>query len=130
MLTLRFFIQYNERSSFGQLAELYESLSASFQDEKNHFKCMRVQLNSYLDQKFAFVAGEPEKSNREIFDTFIYGGLAHANRDKKQTFDLWMREPLSESILKNKFITILTEIMDIIKQVQKLNTDVIAMLME
>lgn len=130
VLTLRFFIQDNERSSFGQLAELYESLLASLQDEKNHFKYMRVQLNSYLDEKFVFVAGEPEKTNREIFDTFIYGGLAHANPDKKHVFDSWMGEPLSESLLNNRFITILSEFMDIIKKVQKLNTDVIAKLMK
>lgn len=123
ILTLRFFIQDNERISFGNIANVYSNLP-SYQDEKKSFFNIRDELNNFLDS--------PDKSlninvnnkvftNREIYEIFIYGGLAHANKDKKKIYDKWIANPILKPITENEFINIISGILQCISHVQELN---------
>jgi hypothetical protein len=45
-------------------------------------------VNDYLDQESHIVISG-KLTRRHIFEVFLWGGLAHANRQKKETFDKW-----------------------------------------
>lgn len=123
VLTLRFFIQDNEISSFRNLAKVYEKLPISI-DIKQKFLNARNALNSYLDSSFPFkvtLYGETY-TNRRILDVFVYGGLAHAIPEKKKLFDKWMENGLDRQTLTNAFVDILIDIIDTIKSIKELNT--------
>lgn len=126
VLTMRFFIQPNEKSSFGNLVYTYKKLLIS-QEIKQEFSNAIHALNSYLDSSLPFrvtLYGETY-TNRRIFETFIYGGLAHANPDKKKLFYKWMEIEIDKQTLTNAFVDVLIDIMGTIKFIWELNTKVI-----
>ena len=57
---------------------------------------------------------------------FIYGGLAHANPEKKNIYDEWMKKSIIREFLENQFTVILSNVLRIIVYVAKLNDDVIS----
>lgn len=126
ILTLRFFVQDNETSSFRNLADAYEILPIS-QEAKQEFSNARDALNSYLDSSLPFKVTLYGKTytNREILEVFVYGGFAHANPEKKELFDKWMEIKIDKQTLTNALVDILIDIMRTIKYVKELNTKVI-----
>jgi len=84
VLTIRFFIQDNEATSFRNLARLYECAPVD-KEIKNDFINVRRQLNEYLDSNsgMAITVNEETLNHRKILDIVIYGGLSHADPEKK-----------------------------------------------
>ena len=122
-LTLRFFIQNNEISSFRNLAKVYSNLP-SYRDEKRAFFNTRDELNDFLDSPDKVLhikVNGKEFSNREIYEIFIYGGLAHANKVKKKIYDEWMANPMLKPITEHAFINVMVGILQSILHVQELN---------
>lgn len=120
VLTLRFFVQDNEICSFKKMSKVYERLPVTT-DKKQRFKRARDYVNNYLDKNSHIWVG----TNRHIFDTIIYGGLAHANRNKKKEYDKWMSDPKLRSFIINEFVWIILEISKAISFVKKLNEEVL-----
>ena len=123
ILTLRFFIQDNEISSFRNLAKVYSNLP-SYRDEKRAFFNTRDELYDFLnspDKSLNIKINTKEFSNKEIFEIFIYGGLAHANKSKKKIYDEWMANPMLKPITENAFINVMSGILQCILHVQELN---------
>ena len=123
ILTLRFFIQNNEKSSFKNLAKVYSNLP-SYRDEKREFFNTRDELNDFLDspdEVLHIKVNNKEFSKREIYEIFIYGGLAHANEVKKKIYDEWMANPMLKPITENEFINVMVGILQCILHVQELN---------
>lgn len=123
ILTLRFFIQDNEKSSFRNLANVYSKLP-SYRDEKRAFFNIRNELNDFLnspDINLKIKLNTKEFSNKEIFEIFIYGGLAHANKDKKKIYDEWMDNPMLKPITESMFINVMSGILQCILHAQELN---------
>jgi len=129
VLTFRFFIQDNEKSSFGNMAETYDGLPIS-QQKKESFKDARKTLNDFLDSKSPITFRGQGITYREIYEVFLYGEIAHANAKKKEIFDQWMSYPLINVFIYNEFINILGNVMYIIAYVQDLNEEVIKELSE
>lgn len=125
ILTLRFFIQDNEPSSFRRLAETYEALP-TLQHLKDDFLSARQHLNNFLDSKTMFRVNGLALSYRHVFEVFIWGGLAHANEEKKHIYDSWMQMPLLNQMLMNEFVVILAEFMNCIAYVHQLNSTALA----
>jgi len=124
VLTFRFFIQDNEKSSFRNMAETYDGLPIS-QEKKELFKDARRQLNQLLDSPCPIVINGQAPTYDQIMRIIIYGQLAHRDEKKKATYDQWMSHPLLDPLLTNEFISILGHAMSIIAYVQKLNEEVI-----
>ena len=130
VLTLRFFIQDNESSSFGNLAKIYSKLPDHCK-EKKEFLRTRKELNDYLDlpdKSLNITENGKTITNNEIFNTFVYGGLAHANVKHKKKYDEWMTNPLSPlagPILQQEFINIMSNILNVIYYIQELNESLI-----
>jgi hypothetical protein len=120
VLTIRFFIQDNESTSLRNMAKLYDDITVS-SSIKDDFNWVRNKLNSELNKKSMFNLQHKQLSRGEIFDTFIYGGLAHANKEKKEDFDKWMSvEPLAAFVVA-EFNNVLIYFLDCIAYVRKVN---------
>jgi len=120
VLTIRFFIQDNEPTSLRNMAKLYTEISVS-QEIKGDFNYVRDKLNLELDKKSMFNLQGKDLTRREVFDTFIYGGLAHAEAEKKEDFDKWMQlEPLS-AFITAEFNNVLIYFLDCIAYIKKVN---------
>ncbi len=127
VLTFRFFIQDNERSSFNNIEKIYNYLDID-KEEKEIFRSIRKNLNDFLNSESTGLQIEVDGkklSNRHILDVFVYGGLAHANKKKKQEYDSWMRNPVLSQLIENEFISILGVVMKYIISTKNLNEKVI-----
>lgn len=111
VLTFRFFIQDNERISIRNIGKLYESLPVPV-ELKKLVTDGRAEINRFLDADSHIVDNAKRLTNREIQDIYLYGGLAHANLDKKKIFDSWARSPMHLMALTTEFIGILTEVLN------------------
>ncbi len=129
ILTFRFFIQNNEKSSFTNMAKVYEGLPIS-QENKELFKNAWKELNKYLDLPSPWGINKEYPTHRDILWAFIYGELSHTNRKWKQKLDQWKSNPLGEMIVYTEFISILANVMDFITYVQNLNEEVVKELSE
>ena len=79
VLTLRFFLQNNERTSLSNLDKLYSNLNIEPQLH-TQFLEVRKQISSYLDTPSNLSISEAgPMTHRQILDLFINGDLAHAN---------------------------------------------------
>lgn len=126
VLTLRFFIQDNEPSSFRNLSLVYPQLPIS-RAKKEDFDRARKALNEFLDSKSFLELDNEELTYKQIFETFVYGGLAHANKAKKKEYDEWMASELAD-VLVYEFVTALVRILGIISYVRNLNADALTKL--
>jgi len=125
VLTIRFFIQDNEPISFRRLAEIYD-MAPIEKKLKEEFILLRNQINTYLDSNsaIAITINEEMLNHRKILDIVIYGGLSHANTEKKRKYDFWMKSPL-KAIIENDFVCSLTILFEAIKSICDLNKIVI-----
>ncbi len=57
-------------------------------------------------------------------EVFVFGGLSHANKQKKSLYDHWMRLGLA-ALLQNEFIVIIFEVMNVAQFVKTLNERVL-----
>ncbi len=122
VLTFRFFIQDNEQSSFHKMAEHY--LAAPIEESfKSAFATTRKNINEFLDgpSDFPIEYDGRHLTRREVMDVFVYGGLAHANRAKKELYDSWMSIPPFRPLIENEFVYTLTVILDAINYLKGLN---------
>ena len=131
VLTYRFFIQDNEKTSLRNLSTLYEGLAVE-QKLKDEFKRARDEINRYLDSDSMYredIDGKPHKyTNREILDIFIYGGLAHANDQKLGKYRFWMSSAITCEVLTNEFTNALGTVLHALRFIGDLNSQVIAIL--
>jgi len=87
ILTLRMFMQDNERISLRNMAALYDSLSVSAV-VKREFDERRSVLNTSLDSESPLAITEDGPlSYREILSTFVYGEHAHVAARHRQTYE-------------------------------------------
>lgn len=89
---------------------------------KEEFVSRRNQINTYLDSNsaIAITINEGTLNHRKILDIVIYGGLSHANTEKKRKYDFWMKSPL-KAIIENDFVCSLTILFKAIKSICDLN---------
>lgn len=93
VLTFRFFIQNNEAISLGSLQRVLDDPGISPQ-WANEYTRIRAELNQFLDaaaEPLHIVWNNHEHTRREVMEIFVFGGLAHANRDKRQIFEEWKK---------------------------------------
>ena len=124
ILTVRFFIQDNESTSLSNMAKLYESMDIS-DEQKENIRQARNNLNEYLDSESMITWRKQRLSRRDIFDTFIYGGLAHANEIKKKIYDEWTVDKVTSHGFEFEFTNILLTFLSPLKYIKKLNLQIL-----
>lgn len=81
VLNLRFFIVGNETTSFRSLAKLLDEPGLS-DKWKDRFRNLRTAVNEHLASSYGeYRVGDAvyRYTDGEILDTFLYGGMMHAN---------------------------------------------------
>ena len=123
-LTLRFFIQDNEKCSFRNLSKLYEKIEPIV-GGKQTYEAYRIYLNDFLNQE---TQPQPKVNEferplllRDVLEVFMYGGLSHANEKKKVIYDRWMSEQISCAAYTHLFHLIVSEIIKITSDISKIN---------
>ena len=91
VLTLRFFLQNNERISIANTADLYETLAVP-EKLKEAVRKTPGMLNEFLDSDAQIIWKNERLTRRRVLDVFLYGGLAHANPEKKALYDEWVAD--------------------------------------
>lgn len=125
VLTFRFFIQKKEASSFRNLAKVYKTLPISVK-LKNSFFNWRNGLNDYLNKKINCTVDGLTPTKRELINTFIYGGLAHADTKLKPLYHKWKADMYVYPILETHFCSILETVLRVIENVAEINKKAIA----
>jgi hypothetical protein len=108
ILTLRFFVQNNESISIQRTALLIEGLRVS-EELKTRVRDGRTAFNAFLDTGCPIQIDGQCPTNREVFEVFVYGTLAHANPPKKQVYDSWSRNPIVIGMMNAVFMSTLTQ---------------------
>jgi len=129
VLTFRFFIQNNERSSLRNIAAVYDSAPLD-KALKDRFRSARDSINKLLDSPNLgnIKHNDVHPTNREIMDVFIYGGLAHASPNKHELFRQWMAFPPAAVLFQNTFTLILGNLLQGIMYITRLNQKAIQQL--
>ena len=91
---LRFFVQPRDGINLQQIVEIYDNLPVEDSAKQSARRAVD-SVNNYLDSPLGFSFNGKEFSNRQVFETFMYGGLAHANDDKKLQYEEWMQGPFA-----------------------------------
>ncbi|MFH1560557.1 MAG: hypothetical protein ABID84_04010 [Chloroflexota bacterium] len=113
VLTMRFFVQDNETTSFHNMAGLYARLPVAA-DLAKKFNDARDKTNISLDKRTPINLNNVDLTYRAVFEVFLWGGLAHANPTKKRVYDSWVRDQILFSLLQNEFIVALAIILNMI----------------
>lgn len=121
VLTLRFFVQDNEPTSFRNMGALYEELPIG-KDLIRQFQEGRTAINSFLDRGSHMTVNGKAFSNREILEVFLWGGLAHANPTKKATFDGWLADGHLYPLMQMSFHDTLVELLRFVFWVREHNS--------
>jgi hypothetical protein len=120
VLTARFFIQDQpDRVSFRSLAEIYEKPSIPA-ELAEHFRKQREKLNGHLDAQSPITFNVP-RTRREVFDTFVYGGLSHADAAKRRVFKEWRAHPEGWPLMQSEFSGTLMLLVECVSHVRAVN---------
>tara|TARA_B100000809_G_C14872981_1_gene436251 strand:- start:87 stop:647 length:561 start_codon:yes stop_codon:yes gene_type:complete len=103
VLTYRFFIQNNEPTSFQRMEELYRNLPLDTPWKQGAIRTHQT-LDQFLDSNTPVVFRTHQINRRERHDVFLKGGLAHANKTKKDQFDEWASRPDMFLIRQAEFV--------------------------
>ena len=126
VLTLRFFIQDNEPISIRNLAALYDQLPVS-EEARALVRGTRDQLTVALDSYSPLGIEGRRLRYGEIFDTFLYGWLAHGrDKQERETASRWRAEPRRFAYLRTLFIMSLMDYIETLYWFRAFNEQTLA----
>lgn len=122
VLTLRFFIQKKEHSSFRWLDGNVLDDAGLSNHWKQEFEKIRNKLNEYLDKPPEIIplrfSDGSMPTCREILYTFLYGDLAHVEKPKREEYKRWMSMPkIAQGMLQTQFLQILKNLYEAINYI-------------
>lgn len=110
LLTARMFVQNNDPVSFGNMAKLEGDPGVS-EEWKERVRDVRAALNGYLDSPSAFDIDGKRYTHREIFNVFLYGGLAHTDPKLAPVYRLWRDNKLAFPMINWEFHQVVVELL-------------------
>jgi len=122
---IRFFIQDNEPISFRNLAKGYCALPLPDEIKKEFNRC-RANLNHWLDSKSSLGMKDGPFTHRKVFETFIYGDVAHQNFAKCRLFGKMRQSSISFPLWETLFVEILGKFTRFLDQAVSVNKKAIA----
>ena len=86
----------NEQTSFRNMEKHFPSapLDPILQQK---FVQLRKEMNEHLDGETHINFNGEKLTRRRIMDVFVYGGLSHANEEKRRLWKTWMNSPVRRS---------------------------------
>jgi len=127
ILTFRYFVQDNEPTSLRNMTRLHDDLYAVSlvpQTIAEEFRAARNHVNEVLDSEMHMEYNGKQLTRRDVYEVFLWGGLAHANKTKKALYDEWRDFPLPMFflMLEREFIATLGRILGAIFAMRDINT--------
>ena len=124
-LTIRFFVQDRDQSSFRALSRVYAFLGEQGvvdQASVAEFETARVAIEE-LKRSTPYIPPFEGKTHTpwEIFDTILNGELAHANEEKAQLYQRWKSRPEVLLVMEHWFVKTLAALITIIDRVRPIN---------
>lgn len=120
LLTLRMFMQNNDRISIQKIAKIYaeeEELSGY----KSQFDTLRDAINGYLNQFNGVVFFGSKYTNKEILDLVLYGLKGHSNRAKEIEIRGLSESPIIYNMFMNQFNVAVSKFIVGIVELAKIN---------
>ena len=96
-LTLRMFMQNNDRISIGNIAKIYES-EFDISPFRQEFESTRSLINTYLDSKNGIDFFGKQYTNKETIELLLYGSKGHSNRAKESELKGLMLDPIVSNL--------------------------------
>lgn len=123
ILNLRKLTQNNDYASIGNLARIYDEMPID-NKYKTDFRDLRDDLNKFLDTPtIQSVNGKP--TSRDIFDTFVYGEIAHSSQRERAILNLWKTAQPEWDMEYSQFERILNRFVCRVTSMKKLNDRVL-----
>lgn len=117
--TLRFFVQERDGISLRQVADIYGNLPVE-DLAKQSARSAVDSVEQYLDTALPVVFNNEAITNRRLFEVFMYGGIAHANEDKRAEYETWARGPAG-AMMQMYFEEIVARLLQVIVSFQMMN---------
>jgi hypothetical protein len=76
-------------------------------------------LEGYSDYSVQLFDGHPTRG--EMFETVLYGSLAHANQPKREKLQTWTRDDIRANLLQQEFAAMLVRILRVIDYIKELS---------
>ena len=80
-------------------------------------------MNDYLDGETNINSDGENLTRRKIMETFVYGGLSHANEEKRRLWKTWMGNPFAAVMYENEFLVILSNLHIAIEMIRQMNEE-------
>jgi hypothetical protein len=124
-LNLRFFIwsQTRDRINLKQICETYGALPIGEADKQ-----MVSELVGSLDETLdstAVIIQEEKVTWRRLLEVFLYGKIAHVNRNERATYEKWTERESVATFLRYDFEEIVKAIIFAVCQIRHINERVI-----
>jgi len=100
-LTLRMFLQNNDRISIGNMAKFY-SQEQELVAHKSDFNSIRDQINDFLDCGNGISFFGKNYTNREAIELLLYGSKGHTNRTKEAELRSLLEAPIVSQMFLNQ----------------------------
>jgi hypothetical protein len=105
VLTMRLFMQNNDRISIANVAKTIEALELPAELKQPFFECRSI-LNEYLDSPCSAAPDNPEPTNRQVLETVMYGELCHIDAEARQCYLAWTDSPFAARFLEMQFVAV------------------------
>ncbi|HCG01899.1 MAG TPA: hypothetical protein DEV93_15315 [Chloroflexi bacterium] len=127
VLTLRLLVQPRDQLSIVQIADLYVQLPVSVA-AKEAAQVIKKQYEDFMGRSANIRVAGTDLTNKQLFDTFTYGDLAHVNKDKVELYEKIAGFDVGRAFLLDDYIEILAAIHRIATRLRSLNEQTIASL--
>lgn len=119
-LTLRMFLQNNDRISIGNIAKIYsrEPELSSFQTE---FEKIRKSINGFLDKGNGINFFGKHYTNREAIELLMYGTKGHTSREKEAEVKALLEAPIVAPMFLNQVNSAAAILILGIEEIAKIN---------
>ena len=100
-LTLRMFLQDNDRISIRNIAKFY-SQEQELIAYRWEFNSLRARINAFLDRGNGVNFFGKNYTNREVIELLLYGSKGHTNRTKEAVLRSLLKAPIVAQLFLNQ----------------------------
>jgi hypothetical protein len=124
ILNFRFLIQDRDGFSVRCVKDFYEKLPPFYDADKKQFREIYESLKRYLSERSFIQIKDANFSNKDFFEIIFYGGLAHENANKIDSF-MTLTRGIINGIVFFSFANVLYGYLKHFIAIRDLNVDVI-----
>jgi hypothetical protein len=120
VLTFRLFYRDRDGLSFREIGDLYKTLPVR-QELKDEVSQIRSEVRRYLDGSTLLDVFGERISRRDLLDTWLFGEIAHLNRDKRERLRAWSVDDDVRALFQHEFEGVLLGLLQAVSWVYAWN---------